>query len=187
MRLKCLLLVTATLFISACGGETSESEADRAGAVADEAADLVQLEPGLYRGTFELLEFEAPDLPEAGRDRAEELFTSGLTTLDYCMTAQDIAENGPRQMVENLAEGGCTMRRFNVSGSTIVATLRCPGEGGNPRDVEIEGQMTADGSTMTMVSDQVLPGVGQVNLKTRVTSKRIGECPRDVPDLSPSG
>lgn len=189
MRSIHLLPLAAAVLLTACGGgsDTRDSEPDRADAAAGDAADVARLEPGLYRATFELLEFEAPDLPEAGRARAEQIFTSGLTEHDYCLTPQDIAENGPRKLVENVAEGGCTMSRFNVSGSKIVATLRCPGEAGNPRDVGIEGQMTAEGSTMTMVSDQVLPGVGQVSLKTQVTSERIGDCPSDVPDLSPSG
>ena len=40
----------------------------------------------------------------------------------------------------------------------------------------MEGQMSAEGSTMTMDMEQDMPNVGATKMKMRVTSERTGDC-----------
>ena len=40
----------------------------------------------------------------------------------------------------------------------------------------MEGQMGAEGSTMTMAMEQEIAGMGATKMKLRVTSERIGDC-----------
>jgi hypothetical protein len=174
-----LPLVAATL-LAACG--SGETDADGDGAlsgeeVVAEAAGMVQPRPGQYQTTLELLEFDAPGVPEAVKEQMQQAFASGLAEGNtFCMTEAQAAENGPRQMVENLAESDCEMTTFNVSGNSVVAEMQCAGEAGGINTVKMEGEMTAESSTMTMDMAPELPGTDGMAMKMRVSSQRIGEC-----------
>lgn len=180
MRTVQTLPLAAAIVLAACGGGDTDADGDGALSgeeVAAEAAGLVQPQPGQYRASLELLEFDAPGMPEGAKQQMQQIFASGLAEGNsFCMTEADVAENGPEQMVKNLAESDCTMNSFNVSGGTVVADMQCPGDGGGTSKVRMEGQMRADGSTMTMDMEQDIPNVGATTMKMRVTSERIGEC-----------
>ena len=180
MRSIHMLPLTAAILLAACGGGAADADGDgklSADEVAAEAGSLVQPRPGQYRTSLELLEFEAPGLPAGAKEQMQQIFASGLSEGNtFCMTPEDASKNGPEEMVKNLAESDCEMSSFNVSGNTVVADMQCAGEGGKTNRVLMEGQMTAEGSTMTMSMNQEMPGMGAVDMKMRVTSERIGEC-----------
>ena len=174
-----LPLAAGILLLAACGG-SGDADTDNdgdisTGEVAAAAAQAVRPEPGQYRGSFELLEFTAPGVPDSARQQMQQLFSSGLTEgITFCMTEADAS---PENMVKNMAEGDCTTKRFNVSGGTIESEMECPGEGGGTRTVKMNGQMTASSSNMTMETSQTVPGMGETSMKIRVQSERIGDCP----------
>ena len=180
MRIIHTLPLAAAILLAACGGGDPDADGDGALSeeeLAAEAAGLVQPEPGQYRASLELLEFDAPGMPPEAKEQMEQIFASGLAEGNtFCMTEADVAQGGPEEMVKNLAEGDCTMNSFNVSGNTVVADMQCPGQGGGTSKVRMEGQMRADGSTMTMDMEQDVPNVGATTMKMRVTSERIGDC-----------
>lgn len=180
MRATHMLPLTAAILLAACGGDAdADGDGNVSGEeIAAEAAGMVQPRPGQYTATLELLEFDVPGMPESAKQQMQEIFASGLAEGNsFCMTEADAAENGPEQMVKNLAESDCTMNAFNVSGNTVVADMQCPGQGGaGASKVHMEGQMTAESSTMTMDMSQEMPNVGATTMKMRVTSKRTGDC-----------
>jgi hypothetical protein len=173
------LPLVAAVLLAACGGDAdSDGDGTISGAeVVAEADGMVQPKPGQYRTTLELLEFNAPGVPDSAREQMQQAFTSGLAEGNtFCMTEAQAAENGPRQMVENLAESDCEMNSFNVSGNTVVAEMQCAGPGGGKNTVKMDGEMTAETSTMTMDLTQNLGALGDVGMKMRVASQRIGDC-----------
>jgi hypothetical protein len=179
MRSIHLLPLAAAILLAACGGD-ADADGDgklSAAEVADEADDLIQPKPGQYRSTLELLEFDAPGMPAGAKEQMQRIFESGLAEGNtFCMTAADAEKNGAEQMVKNLAESDCEMSSFNVSGGNVSADMQCAGQGGTSNRVQMEGQMSAEGSTMTMDMNQTIPNMGETHMKMRVTSQRIGEC-----------
>ncbi|HEY6815815.1 MAG TPA: DUF3617 domain-containing protein [Croceibacterium sp.] len=179
MRLIHTLPLAAAILLAGCGGDADTNED---GAISDEevtaeAADLVQPRPGQYSTKLELIEFDAPGLPDGAKQQMQQVFASGLAEGNtFCMTPADVANNGPEQMVKNLAEADCTMNSFNVSGNTIAANMQCPSEAGGSRKVTMNGQMTAESSTMTMEMQQEIPSMGATTMKVKVTSQRVGDC-----------
>jgi Protein of unknown function (DUF3617) len=180
MRTIHALPLVAAILLAACGGDADADNDGNVSAeeVTAEAADMVQPRPGQYRASLELLEFDAPGMPDEAKQQMQQIFASGLTEGNaFCMTEEDAARNGPEEMVKNLAEGDCTMNSFNVSGDTVVADMQCPGDAeGQTRTVHMEGQMGAEGSTMTMSMSQEIPNIGATSMKMRVKSERIGDC-----------
>lgn len=179
MRMIHTLPVAAAILLAACGGD---ADTDGDGAVsgdeiAAEAAGLVQPRPGQYRTSLELIEFDVPGMPEGAKEQMQEIFASGLAEGNtFCMTEAEAAENGPEEMVKNLAESDCTMNSFNVSGNKVTADMQCASEGGGTSTVKMDGTMTAESSSMTMDMSQEMPNVGQTKMKMRVNSERIGDC-----------
>jgi len=180
MRPAHTLPLIAAILLAACGGNDADADGDGAltgEEVAAAAGDMVQPRPGQYRTTLELLEFEAPGVPDSAKEQMENAFASGLAEGNtFCMTEEDAAKNGPRQMVENLAESDCEMKTFEVSGNSVVAEMQCGGTQGASNTVKMEGEMTAESSTMTMDMSQAMAGMGAMNMKMRVNSQRIGDC-----------
>jgi len=180
MRLIHTVPLAAAILLAACGGGEADADGDgeiSSAELAAEAEGLVQPRPGQYSAKLELLEFDAPGMPAEAKEQMQQIFASGLSDGNsFCMTEADVAENGPEKMVENLAEGDCTMNSFNVSGGTVVADMQCPGPSGATSKVHMEGTMTAEGSTMTMDMRQDIAGMGATTMKMRVTSRRTGDC-----------
>src|SRR5690606_31189676 len=157
MRLVHTLPLAGAILRAACGGD-AEPDADGKVSAAEHAAapeGMVQPLPGQYRASLELLEFEAPGLPEGAKEQMQQIFASGLAEGNsFCMTEEDAAKNGAEQMVKNLAESDCTMNAFNVSGGNVTADMQCAAEGGGTSTVKMDGTMTAEGSVMTMDMSQ---------------------------------
>lgn len=179
MRLVHTLPLAGAILLAACGGD-ADTDADgkvSAEEIAAASEGMVQPLPGQYRASLELLEFEAPGLPEGAKEQMQQIFASGLAEGNsFCMTEEDAAKNGAEEMVKNLAESDCTMNAFNVSGGNVTADMQCPAEGGGTSTVKMDGTMTAEGSVMTMDMSQEVPNMGATRMKMRVTSQRIGDC-----------
>ena len=180
MRAIQTLPLAAAILLAACGSGDADADGDgkvSAEDIAAEAGDMVQPRPGQYTAKLELLEFDAPGMPEEAKAQMQQIFASGLAEGNsFCMTEADAAANGPEEMVKNLAESDCTMNTFNVSGNPVVADMQCPGQGGGSSKVHMEGQMHAEGSTMTMDMSQEMPNIGATTMKMRITSERTGDC-----------
>lgn len=188
MRTSRLAPLAAALLLAACGGSTEEQTsaaggADEAGGVSNEAVasraeSMVQPRPGEYRTTVELLEFYMPGMSDAVQQQMRSAMGASLTqSRDFCLTPEEAEANGPQNMAKNLAQSNCTMDKFHVSGNTIAADMSCKGsDGAGAGKMRMEGQMSAEGSVMTMAMDQEMPGAGTMHMKMKVTSERTGDC-----------
>ena len=73
-----------------------------------------------------------------------------MKPITYCLTPEQAAANGAEQMAKSMAEGNCTVARFDVSGGTISSEMQCTGADGTTTKWSMDGQMTSTSSTMTM-------------------------------------
>ena len=176
------LPLAAAVLLAACGGgadEAAEGDGVSNEDIAAAAAGVPTPEPGQYEVSYELLEFDVPGAPEAMKQQAQAAMggasevAKGIT---FCLTPEEAAANGSRQMVENLADSNCRFAKYDVSGGTVSADMQCTDETGAEAHMLMDGQVTSTGSTMTMTTEQTIAGMGSVRMKTRVTSRRTGEC-----------
>lgn len=171
------------LALAACGGgEPEEGAADGAMSIEEAAEEMdqaVQLRPGQYETSVEVLEFSIPGMPEAQAAQMREMMAGRqAAATSFCLTPEE-AGQGPEQMVQEMAAADCAFDRLDVSGGSISAEMRCTAEGGIEGRYALEGEMTAESSTMTMQIDQAAPGMpgeGRMEMSMRVASQRIGEC-----------
>ena len=180
MRTVHALPLAAAILLAACGGDADtdgDGNVSTEEAVA-EAAGAVKPQPGEYRASYELLEFDVPGMPDAVKQQMQAQMGGAAEMAQantYCLTPEEAEANGVEEMAKSMAEGDCTVARFDVSGGTISAEMQCTGADGVDAKVTMDGQMTATSSTMTMATEMDLQGQ-TVRTKARVTSERIGDC-----------
>lgn len=169
------------LALAACSsGEKANS--DKAISPEDAAAKVasvqIKLQPGEYESTMKMLEFTMDGVP-AGQLEQMKGMMAGSKEKPYrsCLTPEQAAE-GPKQLVSRMQEGDCKMSDFKSSANTVSGTMHCTFEGRGTSTTKFEGTYAADGSTMTMESDQQMPGMGGkgMHMKIQVATRRVGEC-----------
>ncbi len=179
MRVKFVLPLVAAISLAACGGDAYE-EVSGDSMSSDEMSDAMDAaampEPGQYRSTQELLEFEMPGLSEDMAGMIRSAFAEGAAEEStYCLTAEE-AGNAREQMLENMAESDCEVSRFDMAGGTIDAAMSCPTGEGVTGDVALTGTMDSNGADMVMSFSTDVPSMGAASIRMRVVSERIGEC-----------
>lgn len=182
MRLIHTAPLAAAILLAACGGDadTNNDGTVSGEEIVAEAGGAIKPQPGQYRTTYELLEVNVPGAPEAMKQQIEAQMGGASEVarpITYCLTPEQAEANGAEQMAKNMAEGNCTVSRFDVSGGTISAEMQCKDAGGGTSHVVMDGQMTSTSSTMTMTNEMDMAGMGKMQMKARVKSERIGDCP----------
>ena len=183
MRLIHTAPLAAAILLAACGGDADtadEGNAAAGNAALAGAAGSITLQPGLYRTSFEQLGFNVPGASDAVKQQMQATMGGPAEVakpITYCFTPEQAAANGPEEMAKKMAEGNCTVARFDVSGGSISSEMQCTGADGVTTRVVMDGQMTATSSTMTMTQEMQLPGSSKVEIKSHVTTERVGDCP----------
>jgi len=179
MRLIHTAPLAAAILLAACGGDADDGTVS-GDEVAAEAAGAIKLQPGQYRTTSEMLEFNIPGASDAVKQAAQAQMGGAAEVAKpilTCLTPEQVAANGPEQMAKSMAQGNCTVARFDVTGGTISSEMQCTGADGITTKVQMDGQMTSTSSTMTMTQEINMGAIGMAQLKARVTSERVGDCP----------
>ena len=95
----------------------------------------------------------------------------------YCFTSAEAAK-GPEQMISRLRQGSCKMASFTSSANSVSGKMQCSFKGGLTSTTSFDGTYTSDSSSMTMESDQQMPGMAGkgAHMKMRVDTHRVGDC-----------
>lgn len=176
MHITTVLPIAFALVLTACG--SSEEDADGT-SLADATAEIAEGPmplAGEYRDTTTLLEFTAPGLPaDAQAMMQSQMLQTEADVSTRCLTPEQAA--GSREdMLVGLTESDCTVQRFDVAGGDIDAALSCSPGDGITGDVTMTGTMGEQGSDMVLGFTSTMPEVGQVTMRMRMVSERIGDC-----------
>lgn len=180
MRMLTVAAPAALLALAACGEEPSGPRT--AEEVIAESKALTKPEPGRYVSSAEMLEFSVPGLPEEQAGQLRGMMSGmGSEESSYCLTAEE-AERGFEDAVRKMGEGSqgmkCEFERFDAAGSKLDAELACTGPQGMNATMKMDGTMEAEESQMTMEMVQKAPMIpgGEMRMKMRVQSRRVGAC-----------
>lgn len=184
MRLSASTPLFAAFALAACGGGEPEEAGPEGNAMSAEQVasamdETVQPRPGQYETRVELLDLSMPGMPQAQTDQMREIMAGQFATGNsFCLTPEEAAQ-GPERMVQELAASDCVFNSFEMDDGSLSADMQCTSEDGMQGNYVLDGEMSAESSTMTMQIDQSLPGVpgdGRMQLEMRVNSQRTGAC-----------
>ena len=180
MRFPPLAALCLPLALAACSSGEDEAAGDPLDA--DEVVARMDEGPGLragqYQSTATLLEFEVPGVPASQSDSVKQMMSAEFAKANtFCITPEQ-AEDGPRHMVQQMAESDCTFGRYDVTGNSLDAEMSCSGAGGFDGSVTVSGTFEGDSSSMVMETIHKVPGMpGEgARMKLQMDSRRIGEC-----------
>jgi len=177
MRKAVVLPLVSVFMLAGCGGGSDEPAASEDGEAAAgnavAAADAVKVRPGLYKFSTEILEISIPGMPaDIAKQTANSMASS--TSVTQCISEEE-AEQAAKDMVSKqgqAADGGCTFKKYEISGSAIDTEMTCSGAGGESGTIRTTGTIGAEG--MDVVAEAEFPGM---KTRTRVKTERVGDCP----------
>lgn len=172
--------------LSACG-DSGEAERNAAGEVTKEGmeremANAVRMTPGQYDVRMESVRFDVPGMPAEQAQMMRQIMAGvGSQVQSQCVTEEQ-ARGNMEEMYRGLAQGNCSMQRFDISGDRMTGQMTCDAGGGRSSEIAINGTMGATRSETTMVMtlrDASLPQ-GRAEMEMRVTMNRTGDCAADA-------
>jgi hypothetical protein len=177
-----LCVSAVALALSGCSGGDKAAEngqsAGPAAAAAKVAATQIKLQPGEYESTIKVLEFAMPGMPASQVETMKTAMGGQMQKPHrYCFTPEQAAE-GPRELVSRMQQGDCKMSDFKSSANSVSGTMNCSLQGRAASTTKFTGTYRSDGSTMTMESDQQMPGMAGkgMHMKMQVDTRRVGDC-----------
>jgi hypothetical protein len=179
MRKLATLPLAAGLVLGACGGAETEETAD-AGMSAEEAMAATDDDSlpmaGQYRTNVEVLEMNVPGMPEGQAEQMRQMLSgSNSEGYTYCLTPEEAAE-GPRRMVQEMAESDCVFNSFEFADGNISTDMTCADEDGLQGNWTMEGTYDRDSTDVTVGIEQTAAQGGPMRMRMRMQSERIGEC-----------
>ena len=177
MRLIIALPLAAAIALAGCGKQADDTPKTVEQA-AEQAKQMAKPEPGKYRSSIKMLEFNIPGLPADQANQMKQLMGGAASqSHEFCLTAQDV-EKGYEEMVKKSSEGNCTFEKFDTTTNTIDARMTCDMGQAGKAQMAMKGNVTPTKSVMVMeIENSVsqVPG-GKIHTKMEVTNERIGDC-----------
>lgn len=186
MRTIAIMLAgSALLALGACdkGEDKAQSGAGEAQSAQEIAAQVkkVSLQPGEWETTSEIVDAKIENAPEGMPAGMMDAMKGRKTMVKNCITPAQ-AENPDADFLAAQKDGRCTYSGFEMAGGTIKGTVTCAGGEGGTATMKMEGIYTPASYTTTV--DMVSAGMGgaqardmTMHMTTKVSGKRIGECP----------
>lgn len=184
MRFNYTLPLIAGLALAACGDSGTVEDPSDPEQIAAATRDLPKPQPGEYRTSGELVEFEMPGASEEEVQMLRGMMESGATQeRTFCMT-QEEADSGYREFLENLQQGSdeCEFTEFSVSGNSLDATMSCDDGSGSTGTMAFGGTIseTSQDMTVTMDMNNAMMEGQSMRMVMRTTSERIGDCANEA-------
>lgn len=172
-----LIAGAALLALAACG-PAEQKEAGRDMTPDEVAAELagVQIEPGLWESSAEVVEVEAPGMPP----ELVEQMKGPRTTSRNCISPEQ-ARRPDANFLAAQQESDCSYRDFSMRDGRMSGTMTCTGGAGEGEmEMRMEGEYgpRSYDMTMTMAGEGMGEGA-QMTMRVRTQARRIGDCPAE--------
>ena len=174
-HMRMMVVAASALLLGGCGGTDVDADGDgqisslELEAVADQ---MVQPEPGQYRTTMTLVNFEMPGAPPQAAEMMRNMMNG--RSVETCLTPEQ-AERGFEEMARNTQGSDCTYEKFEMNGSKMNAKAVCQGQNG-PLTMEMSGTGGRTSSEMTVTTKGDMTGMGDGTITMRVQNERVGDC-----------
>ena len=166
------------LGLVACGSEVEEPKSPEE--VQTEFAKLAKQTPGLYRVTTTIMDIDVADIAPEQADMMKQKTDVEPDVREQCVT-QEESDKGVKDIVKGISEasgaGDRSFSKFNVDGSALDSKMTCDGPMGTGGDVGIAGTIEETGFDLVMDMKIDASVMGEIGMKMKVTSERIGDCP----------
>ena len=176
-----LILTAAALALAACGSSGGDkageggngSVAGTSGGGSGGSASAVNLQPGEWEMTMNVVNVNVEGLPEGVADAMKKEAGKATRT---CMTEEEA--KGPKaDMFTKDNPGNCKTEGFSWSGGKIQGKTVCEAQAGGTGKTQMtmDGSYTPQSIDMTMKSETDMGGKA-MTMEMRLSGRRVGEC-----------
>lgn len=167
--------------LAACGQPTPKGREMSAKEVAKQLSSA-KIEPGQWEATNEILSASAAGVPA---DMLKSM-AGKATTIRNCITPEQAAKPDASFLTAQ-NNSNCTYRDFSMEGGKMTGTMTCNG-GAMPGTVEMKMNGTYGPRNYRMDMDMSTNATGvTMNIKSRATGRRIGDCTAGSGEASAKG
>lgn len=171
-----LMLAAGIAALAGCGSKSDDGPKN-VEQVKQEAAKLDTPDPGQYRQTMQITQFDVPGMPKEAAAQMKAMMTKTQENT-FCLTKAD-AEKGFRDMFKDVGKDQqCTYSKFDVDGGKLDAQMDCQSKTQGKATMKLNGTVTSSGSDVTVAMDmtgQPAP-VQSMKMTMHVASQRVGDC-----------
>lgn len=174
-----LILTAAALALAACGSGDKAGEggngsaAGNAGGGSGGTASAVNLQPGEWEMTMNVVNVNVEGLPEGVKEAMKKETGKATRT---CMTEEEA--KGPKaDMFTKDNPANCKSEGFSWSGGKIQGKTVCEGQPGRAGKTQMtmDGRYTPQSIDMTMKTETDMGGKA-MTMEMRLSGRRVGEC-----------
>ena len=184
MRFVPLAFVAATaLALAACdkGPQvdlTNATPAEVAKAMKDSGATRTMVRPGKWSSTVAVLEMNSPGMPPEMQQKMQETLGQPRT-VEACLTADQV--DNPERMIGAIP-ASCKYERYTMGNGKMNGKMRCE-TNGMVQEMSVAGTYSDDAYSLTIDNKTIVPAgavagqpTGNMSMKMKVDSRRLGEC-----------
>lgn len=177
MFLRSCIVAASVVALAGCGksDETKAgNEAAPSAPVATGSASAPSIQPGQWEVATEALKVDAPNMP---KEAAGMLRSSLNKTTKICITAADLKQSGGNLFTGKKNEN-CSRQEFGFEGGRVRGQMSCGSGGQAPGQMELEVDGSYTATTYSTTTKMQMSGGGMaMNVESRSTGRRIGDCP----------
>ena len=177
---KLIVSVVALALLSGCQKAGADKNGDGVTSPEEMALESkkIQLQPGEWEISVEVLDVAMGGLPEGAPDMTEAMKKSGKQTNKACLTKEQ-SENPGAQFFAPQNQKNCDVRDFNMGGGAIKADMTCPvPQGGGQMAMKMNGTYSKTAYDMTMdVNAEGMANNITMKMQSKISGKRVGDCP----------
>lgn len=175
MSTKILIGACLTLALAGCGGSETNATNDGGGGTGSEAAaasggGAMQIQPGEWEVTSQLVNIEAPNMPPEAAAAMKQSMGEKATSRK-CITPEEAAGG---DFVSPDPDAQCTKQGFSFAGGQIQGTMTCTSDEGKAT-ISMSGRHSGTSYDMSSKVTSANQG-GSITMESRVTGRRLGEC-----------
>ncbi|MBH5322039.1 DUF3617 domain-containing protein [Aurantiacibacter sediminis] len=180
MRFAIMGIAASAFALTACGGPQSAEDPSDPEQVAEVAAGLATPQPGQYRTTGELVEFDMPGAPEEQVQMMRGMMEMNTGQEEVICITEEQADEGFQEFLVAMNDNAdtCTFSEFTVDGDQLNAAMQCDDGRGSMGSVSFDGIITETSQDMTVTMDMENAAEGQgIRMVVRNQTERLGDCP----------
>ena len=182
------LLATTALGLAACdkGPQvdlTNATPAEVAKAIKDSGATRTMVRPGKWSSTVAILEMNSPGMPPE-MQAAMKARVGEPRTVEACLTADQV--DNPERMI-GAVPASCRYERYTMGNGKMNGKMRCE-TNGMVQEMSVAGTYSDDAYSLTIDNKTTVPQgavagqpTGNMSMKMKVDSRRLGECDTKQP------
>lgn len=162
---------------------TNATPAEVAKAIKDSGATRTMVRPGKWSSTVAVLEMNSPGMPPEIQQKMQATLGQPRT-VEACLTADQV--DNPERMI-GAVPASCRYQRYTMGNGKMDGKMRCE-TNGMVQEMSVAGTYSDDQYSLTIDNKTTVPAnavagqpAGNLAMKMKVDSRRLGECDAKQP------